>query len=156
MSRPVRRYSCDQASVHSGSIKSSAMMAAQTHQPPHVCCPPRQMSPLTVWPPLDTVVSYGDNVITCPGWTWLVTLHPHHQHQHCSSRYVDILSVAGGHRSAPHRALRRFALIIRSKYLRTRIICTEEMALVTTVRLCIMCVSRCILFVETLSQLSQS
>ena len=58
------------------------------------------MSPLTVWPPLDTVVSYGDNVITCPGWTWLVTLHPHHQHQHCSSRYVDILS-AGGHRTTP-------------------------------------------------------
>ena len=61
------------------------------------------MSPLTVWPPLDTVVSYGDNVITCPGWTWLVTLHPHHQHQHCSSRYVDILSVAG-HRTTPRTA----------------------------------------------------
>ena len=92
--------------MHSGSIKSSAMMEAQTHQPPHVCCPPRQMSPLTVtvWPPLDTVVSYGDNVITCPGWTWLVTLHPHHQHQHCSSRYVDILSVAGGHRTTPRTA----------------------------------------------------
>ena len=126
--------------------------SSNTHQPPHVCCPPRQMSPLTVWPPLDTVVSYGDNVITCPGWTWLVTLHPHHQHQHCSSRYVDILS-AGGHRTTPRTATIR---IIRSKYLRTRIICTEEMALVTTARLCIMCVSRCILFVETLSQLSQS